>query len=148
MIVIKNRTSKNLFGASNSADLLLARSIGVFSIDDQQTYITNNYYVCESHIKELLTKWYILTYEHFDHEQQNPMRPICSFPTIEPFNNLHTKRTKTIGTDLPQLTKQQAEFVLTHYGILLHPGLCKNFYEFNFKFIMFRFVPHPQKQAQ
>lgn len=129
MIDIKDHASKNLFGASNPADLLLCRSMGVYSADEQNIFLTNGSWVCEQHLNEILKKWKTFSYKHFDHQNQSPNDSICSFPSIDQFNNLHTRRTKIKGNDLPELTKQQAEFMFVNYGVLLHPGLRKiNFY--------------------
>lgn len=125
MIAIQNQRSQNLYGASNPADLLLCRSVGVFSFGEQQRYLTDNHFVCEGHVDELLTYWKLPKYNHLNSKSGGSREPICSFPSIEPFNNLHTRKTKITGRDLPQLSKQQAEFILNNYGVFLHPGLCK-----------------------
>lgn len=125
--LLKNYKSKILHGASNCVDLLLSRSLGIYTKVEQQNLIGTGYKICGNHVNELLKDWSLLNYHHFLTEWKTSKKAHikkCSFPhDILP--NVHTVDVTLVSNQLPELQKGQAKFILQSQGILLHPGLRK-----------------------
>jgi hypothetical protein len=111
----------NGYGSEDRADLILSRALGMFSLDRQNVLLARNQLICEGHVKKLLTKWSVSRYNHFSRGARGKREPICSFTT------------KITGSNLPKLTKQQAQFVFNEYRVLLHIGLRKFIHIKSFK---------------
>jgi len=118
---------QNPYATANSADLLICRAIGYFLSSQQTMLFSQNYFVCQDHVKELLKDWATSNKNHFFYKRNLPLptlQPMCSFPN-NIYDELHTRKTKIVGNDLPRLSRNEAEFVLNRYGVLLHVGLRK-----------------------
>lgn len=97
----------------------------MYSQIDQQNLIDAGRFICDGHVKELLTKWSTFNYNHYLTEKVNGSKvKKCSFPrNLLP--DVHGSRPTLVSNSLPELQRNQTKFILEKYGIHLHPGLRK-----------------------
>jgi len=130
LVSFRDKQPQNSYGASNSADLLLCRALGLFNLSAQDHFLASSPMICQAHINELLTNWAVGN-KHFvraNNSQTKQKEASCSFVSNafeEAESTFHTYQTNVTSNNLPRLSKVQAEFLLNHYGVFLHVGLRK-----------------------
>ena len=129
--LMQNNLVTNLYGAKNNVELLLARNGEYYDYKDSTTfdYILNRY-VCEEHVKELLTGWHLQKYGHIQYiSVQKQKRKACSIPEGEDMpNHAPRKILETPGshTHPKFLNFDEARAFLHMNNMVLHPGIRKN----------------------
>ncbi len=117
----------DLHGASNAADLVLARGAGLFNLDWEDELFLSEMsvtFLCANHWKELLSDWRNARYWHINRHWQTKGEQ-CSMPDI--FEPVHPAGSRPLVTRGRRyfLSKTQAHAILMEKGFLLHPGLRK-----------------------